>query len=557
MNDTIREIKEKLSIVDVVLPYVKLTKAGKSWKGLSPFTKEKTPSFFVSPDRGTYYCFSTHQGGDIFTFIEKMEGVDFKGALALLAQKAGVSLRPVSREERDAREDIFEALAFAEQFFHKMLLEEKTAQNYVHSRGIEDDAIRSWRIGYAKDEWRLLMEAAREKGFSRDTLLAAGLIKEAEGKQGTFYDRFRNRIVFPLRNTAGRTIAFSGRALRTEEDIAKYLNSPETSVFKKSEVLYGFDRARESIRTRGYAIVVEGQIDLVLSHQSGLTNTVALSGTAFTETQLTLLGRVTKNLLLALDQDRAGLASMRAITIQAYGAGMDVKIVPLPEGSDPADILSKDKDAFTRMMRESMHSVDFFTAHLLNLEKDRHKLLRRVEQELFPLIGAIQSPLMKSHALERVSQTLSISLPALAESLSRSTDPGRGRERVYEVSPQDSQGSSPPIHFLAALVKVFPESDAAGSVMKMCTTFNILLPEDIDESILFEVERMYETPPGTEEGREIAESILREYIRGILSTVAHDIRRAEMVNDTELLANLSQKTQDLTRALKGLSNIDK
>jgi DNA primase len=551
MRGDTEEIKERLSIVDVVSPYVKLQKAGKSLKGLSPFTKEKTPSFFVSPDRGTYYCFSTNQGGDIFTFIEKMEGVDFLGALKILADKAGVELKKESKGDRDSREEVFEALAFGEQFFCSQLLENEEARLYARGRGIEEETIRGWRIGYARDEWRLCMEAALKKGIRKEALLEAGLIKEADGKPGTFYDRFRGRLMFPIRDTAGRTVGFTGRALKSDGETAKYLNSPETSVFKKSSILYGFDRARESIRTRGYVIVVEGQIDLVLAHQAGFTNTVALSGTAFSEVQLALIQRATKNLMLSLDQDRAGLLSLRSIATQGFLASMDVKVVPLSSGKDPADIiLAEGKGAFAATIQRALPVVDFLTLLLLKEEKDKRRLLARTEEEVLPIVRAMKSPLMKEHALHTLSQRLGVSFGALEKALQQ------GDSRSGEVSAgqkEEKAVSRNPLVFLAALVEAFPESDAAGRIMSVCEKANILFPEEVPEDVLFEVERTYESPPSDEEGKILAERIAREHIRGILASISSDIARAEAVGDSVRAEELSTQTIALTESLKALS----
>ncbi len=232
MADTVQQIKEKLTIVEVINPYVKLQKAGRYYKGLSPFNKEKTPSFYVNPERGTYYCFSSGQGGDHFTFVEKMEGVDFKGAMKILAEKAGVAIEYTggSGKEKEKIERLREAMARAEAFYTRNLEEKGSAYQYALSRGLTVETIKAWGLGYAPDDWRRLLEELSAAGFTTKELLDAGLIKEADGKPGTYYDRFRNRLMFPIRDSAGRTVAFTGRALAKDEQ-AKYLNSPETELF--------------------------------------------------------------------------------------------------------------------------------------------------------------------------------------------------------------------------------------------------------------------------------------------------------------------------------------
>ena len=232
----------------------------------------------------------------MFTFIEKIEGVDFKGALALLAEKAGVEIvyDPKARETSSRLEHLREAAARAEAFYTERLTPDSEAYRYARSRGLTPETIKSWRLGAAEDAWRLLLEHLTTQGFVLEELLAAGLIKEADGKPGTYYDRFRHRLMFPIRDTAGRTVAFTGRTLGASDE-AKYLNSPETELYHKSQILFGLDRAKEAIRTRGFALLVEGQTDLLHAHQAGFTNTVALSGTAFTGEHARLLKRSSEN----------------------------------------------------------------------------------------------------------------------------------------------------------------------------------------------------------------------------------------------------------------------
>ncbi|MBU2220358.1 hypothetical protein KKD81_00290 [Patescibacteria group bacterium] len=255
--DTVQKIKEKLSILEVVAPYVKLAKAGRNYKGLSPFTKEKTPSFYVNVERGTYYCFSSGQGGDQFEFVQKMEGVDFKGALKILAEKAGVEIVYSGSKKDKGKEDrLYEAMSRAETLYSSLLDTKGSAYAYALSRGLTAESIKDWNLGYAPEAWRTVLESLTASGFTTQELGAAGLIKEADEKKGTWYDRFRNRLVFPIRDTAGRTVAFTGRAL-DPKDQAKYLNSPETDLYKKSEILFGMNKAKDAIRTRGFALLVD------------------------------------------------------------------------------------------------------------------------------------------------------------------------------------------------------------------------------------------------------------------------------------------------------------
>jgi DNA primase len=470
-SDTVQQIKDRLSIVEVVSPYVKLTRAGKYWRGLSPFSKEKTPSFYVSPDRGSYYCFSTSQGGDHFTFIEKMEGVDFKGALKILADKAGVEiqkLKPEDREKADVRERLREAMLKAEQFFASKLIEGSSALAYARERGLSLETIRSWNIGYAPDGWRGLLEAMSAQGYAASELSGAGLIKEADEKRGTWYDRFRDRLMFPIHDATGRTVAFTGRALGKDEQ-AKYLNSPETPLFHKSEVLFGMNRAKDAIRARGFAILVEGQFDLVLLHQAGFTNTIALSGTALSSQHLSLIRRYSDNLMLALDADRAGLAASARNAYPALRTGMNVKAIRLPEGKDPADIVSGEDGVkvFTDMVKGSQHIVDFFLSVLASQESDDHKLYQRIQKIVLPLIKGIQDPMQVSRNIERVHRVTGVPAPMLMEALRRAELPdahmreeGERKEEARKPSPKVS-GLDAHKSLILAAIKAYPDSGLA------------------------------------------------------------------------------------------------
>lgn len=433
--DTVEQVKAKLSILEVISPYVKLTKSGRNYKGLSPFNKEKTPSFYVNVERGTYYCFSSGQGGDQFEFIQKMEGVDFKGALKILAEKAGVEIvyqgTGVSKADKDKRERLYEAMARAEAKYAAGLLEGKgvegSAYAYALSRGLSEETVKEWNLGYAPDAWRAILESLTADGFTNAELVAAGLVKEADEKKGTWYDRFRKRLMFPIRDSAGRTVAFTGRALDSA-DLAKYLNSPETDLYKKSEILFGMDKAKDAIRTRGFALLVEGQMDLLMLHQIGFKNTVALSGTALTSQHLSLIKRYADNLMLALDSDRAGLNASMKNAIAALRAGMHVKAVRLPAGKDPADMANEDPKALTARIKESEPIVEFFLSVLAETEKDPHRLIMLAEKTVLPLIAAIQSPMEAEHFVGVAARALGSTPEAIRAGLIRLPKEGQAPE---------------------------------------------------------------------------------------------------------------------------------
>jgi DNA primase len=405
MPGTIDSIKDRLDIVEVLGSYIKLEKAGKNYKGKCPFHNEKTASFSVSQNRQGYYCFGCGAKGDIFTFVQEMEGVDFKGALKILAERAGVELEVYrgtgqSKEEKDK---LLGALEDATLYFENNLKDHKDAQDYLKSRGITDESIKEWRLGLALDEWRSLFDYLKQLGYLKDILIKAGLIKQGEDLGKEAYDVFRNRIVFPIFDQAGKVIAFSGRSLE-KDALAKYLNTPETSLFNKSEVLYGLDKAKDEIRKKNFTVLVEGQIDLVLSHQAGVKNTVASSGTAFTAQHLGRLKRLSTRILLAFDGDVAGEKAAEKSAILGLSLGMEVKVAKLPEGSDPADMVKNNPEAWKDILRNATHSIEYALNKIINEEKDRRKLGKLIEKKILPLLTLLESSIEKSHFISLIAK---------------------------------------------------------------------------------------------------------------------------------------------------------
>lgn len=431
MNSPVQKIKERLSIEEVVSSYIKLEKAGANLKAKCPFHNEKTPSFFVSVDRGSYYCFGCGASGDIFTFVEEFEGLDFKGALKLLADRAGVPLAHFNPKEESEKEKLYRAMEEATLYFENNL-KENTKENkevleYLKSRELNDKSIEDFRIGFANLDWRLLYSYLKTKGFSDLEIEKAGLAKKSE--KG-FYDRFRGRIMFPIADSSGRIVAFSGRIFIDDDKSAKYLNSPETPIFSKNAVLYGIDKAKDSIRKNNFSILVEGQMDLILSHQAGYKNTVATSGTALSDStvskenvvsNLGLIRRLSGNLVLAFDADKAGAnATIRAGKI-ALSLGMDVKVVDLPEGVDPADLISKDGvEAWKEAIRKSKHIIEFLLNKVLkNSKHDERKAGREIKEKILPFVNALESSIEKMHFIKHISDLSGISQNALQDDLKK------------------------------------------------------------------------------------------------------------------------------------------
>lgn len=419
MADTVSKIKERLTIVDVVQPYVKLIRAGKYWKGISPFTKEKTPSFFVSPDKGLYHCFSTGKGGDMFTFVSEMERTDFKGALKILAEKAGVELTYEPPEVRDERDQLFAALDEATRYYENQFASYEPVRAYLTERGVSEKSRERFRIGYAPRAWQGVTEHLRARGFSDALLERAGLAKRPDGEDGAIstrlYDRFRGRIMFPLFDVSGRIVAFSGRIFDDDPEHpgAKYLNSPEGPLFDKSRALYGIHVAKSGIRELNAALLVEGQVDLVLAHQAGYVNAVATSGTSFSASHAEMLKRYSSNVLIAYDGDRAGIAAAHRAAALLLGIGLEVKIVSLPSGSDPAELISRDVEAFKGAVRGALPVVDFFLREAARLT-DSLQQKREVRRTVLPFLARMKG-IDRSQAAHRVAEFLRIGDEAVLE----------------------------------------------------------------------------------------------------------------------------------------------
>ncbi len=418
MTDQVQQIKERLNIKDIIGEYVKLTKAGKNYKGLSPFANEKTPSFFVSPDKGMYYDFSSGQGGDIFSFVQKMEGVDFKGALKMLADRAGIELKRENKQVRDARDKAYKILEEATTFFETKLSENKEALKYLENRGVKKSTIKNFRLGFAPNSWQELGDHLRKLGYLDREIEYVGLIKR--GDKGRYYDRFRSRIMFPISDSVGRVVAFSGRIFgepANDDKNAKYINSPETKLFDKSHILYGYDKAKQYIRKYDFSILVEGQMDIVMSHQAGYGNTVAVSGTGLTEQHISLLKRLSKKLVMAFDADNAGITSTGRASVLALKNGMDVKVAEIPNGKDPADSILEDSKKWKEIVRDSKHVVDFYMDVMLKKSKDKNwderQFVLQVRDNVLPYVAKITSGTDQAHFVRSIANILSINEEAI------------------------------------------------------------------------------------------------------------------------------------------------
>ena len=465
--NVIEEIKERLDIIEVISAYVPLKKAGRNYKGLCPFHSEKTPSFVVFPDSQNWHCFGAcGTGGDVFTFIQKRENVDFGEALRILAQKAGVELKPrTERESAEAqqRDKLHEINEAAARYFHNLLLDKRDqteiARAYLDKRGLNEETVRKFQLGYALDEWRALSGHLMARGYRRQDLLAAGLIIERD--DGRYYDRFRGRLIIPIRDVRGRVVGFGGRTL-DPHGVPKYLNSPQTLLFDKSRTLYGLDMAKGAVRAAGYVVIVEGYMDVLQAHQHGVANVVAQMGTALTETQLKLLSRFTRSFVLALDPDTAGdRATLRGLAVARetlarravpvptsrgrvrYDSQLDaeLRIMTLPAGQDPDDVIRSNPELWRQLVDHAESVVDYYF-RIVTGELDLTSARGKAEavRQLVPAIREIGDSVERTHYTQKLARLVRMNEGSLRQEIEK----GRRASSVSPVVPPEQTSRSRP-----------------------------------------------------------------------------------------------------------------
>lgn len=475
----IDEIKNRLDIVDLVSETVKLKKSGKSYTGFCPFhSNTRTPSFVVWPESGTWKCFGAcNTGGDIFSYVMKRDGLEFREALELLARKAGIELEPRTpqAEAQDQKnERLRQALAAAAMYFHNLLRtspQGQIARDHVAQRGIADETVIQFQLGYSLDEWHTLESFMVNRGYAREEIVSAGLLVQRD--DGAVFDRFRGRLMIPIRDIKGQTIGFGARTLTGEEP--KYLNSPQSPLFDKSHTLFGMDLARNAIRAAGHAVVVEGYMDALAAHQAGYANVVASMGTALTEAQFRQIARLCKKFVLALDPDTAGVQAMlrglevaretldrdAAPTFDARGLvhfeshlQVDIRVLVMPGGLDPDEVIRADPAGWPRLVENALPVVEYVIQTLaagrdLNDPKQKAALSRQV----MPVIRDVADPVERAHYAQRLARMLRIDERAALEQLGGAASPKtRQTARPVAVAAEHAE-SDLEAHCLTALLQ--------------------------------------------------------------------------------------------------------
>lgn len=580
INSPVAKIKERLTIEEVVSSYITLQKVGSTLKANCPFHNEKTPSFFVSPERGTYYCFGCAAGGDIFTFVEEFEGLDFKGTLTMLAERAGVPLTPFNKEEQknqSEKERLYEVMEESAKFFEVNIKNNTKVLEYLKARGLTEKTIKDFRIGFIEADWRLLYTYLRNKNFSDMEIEKAGLAKKTE--KG-YYDRFRGRVMFPISDSSGRVIAFSGRIFIDDGKSAKYLNSPETPIFTKSSVLYGIDKAKDSIRKNNFSILVEGQMDLILSHQAGFRNTVASSGTALSDattskenavSNLGLIRRMSNNLVLGFDGDKAGVNATRRAGKIALSLGMDVKVAALSEGMDPADLISKEgPDAWKVAIKNSKHLIEFVLNKVIKeAGDDTRKIGRAIKETVLPFVYDLESSIEKSFFLKRISDSSGIPVSALQDDLSNIAQEFKNeRNEVQKIQETKREVFRKDFILRRLLGIIFWQKtlkDPVIQIPELTQDLKDVLGESFNELVgsigenkedyIFEAEVFYiNNMELVKEVRELFNNLKEEYLKEELSSKARELSQAEESKNEDKISKILKEYQIIINKLEDIKN---
>jgi DNA primase len=460
----IDEVKQRTDIVEVIGRDIKLTKAGRTLKGLCPFHGEKHPSFYVYPEQQSWHCFGCNNGGDVFSFVMKKQNIDFGEALRQLAQKAGVVI-PSKFEpgvESGEKQRLYDINQAAAQYFHNLLINSpagKKAQDYITKRGFTEDTVKAFQLGCSANSWEDLKKYLLERDYTEKEMLTAGLIIEAEGKKT--HDRFRNKLMFPILDVRGRVTGFGGRVL--DDSLPKYINSPQTPLFDKSSTLYGINLAKDAIREIDAAIIVEGYMDVITAHQNGFNNVVASMGTAVTEKQVNILKRLCKEMILALDADAAGEeATLRAV---GYENTLDaeVKVIIMPSGQDPDDVIKEDKKNWQRLVTAAVPIVDYtFSMATAGLDLNTPNGQKQAGEKLAPIVAEIKDPIRQSHYIQKLALLLKKD-ERIIEAVVKKLEKTPARRKMPETNPEamaralQPLSSSPKEEYCLALLLQHPE----------------------------------------------------------------------------------------------------
>ncbi|MDP3111918.1 MAG: DNA primase [Thermodesulfovibrionales bacterium] len=551
----LEDIKSRLDIIEVISDYVELKKSGQNYKANCPFHSEKSPSFMVSPAKQIFHCFGCGAGGDIFGFIMKYENLNFQEAIKMLAKKAGIKLSEYRFEAdiSEKKEKLYAIQKEALNIYVENLRKSKTAGSYLAKRGITEEMIEAFSLGYADKEWKSIYEHLKAKGFDEPLIAQSGLV--FSGEKG-LYDMFRDRLIFPIFNVQGDAMAFGGRAI--DDSMPKYLNSPETPLFKKGETLYALHIAKDEIRKKDYVMIAEGYLDVIMCHQHGFRNVIAPLGTALTAGHLHKLGRFTKKVLLVFDSDTAGIAAAKRSIALLFEHGFKSKVLLLPEGDDPDSFLRQNgSKAFQGRLSKSKTMVDF----ILGLKGDKTDNVRVA----VGIVASTKDLILREELFRELSEKSGIREPVL-----RGESKGYGQEPRHSIAAAASKTTtffySEDILLLSAIVSFPDKAPYIFDNLNMDSVRNPLVKKIFQEikpsadkvsmtemlSVLGEEEKALVTRLSLSPGFDLED--IDKSIKGCLRKIAHyeieeKIKEAKSTGDRQRLRSLLAEKQKITRAV--------
>ena len=590
MIDQVAEVKSKVDIVEVISGYLPLKKAGRNFAGLCPFHSEKTPSFMISPERQVFKCFGCGEAGDVFTFLEKIEGWDFREALEELAERVGIKLKSfMPTEASRTKEKLISINTLSAKFYAHLLNKHPVGQKgreYLRSRGIKNSFWEKFNLGFAPAGWETVLQFLTKRGYSLADIAMAGLIISRDNRQG-YYDRFRNRIIFPLKDGRGTILGFSARLLTDSAKEAKYINSPQTPIFDKSSLLFGMDLGRGAIHEKNQALLVEGEFDVISSYQAGITNAVASKGTALTERQVALLSRTCENVALCFDTDLAGDAAARRGIELLDLAGVNVKVVRLSKYKDPDEFCKKDPAGFKKAIGNAQNIYNYFIESALSrYDPQTAEGQKKIGREILPILAKISDDLVRAHYIDKLAKGLDLDVNLVAQAVEKKTS------EIYQEAPSSLSQNKSAIgleeYFLALyisrddiispvdipvlpvdfenkqaahfwkwardIIKSSRRRQSGQNFKKLLTNLPKELSGFVDTLYLVSVSPAFsEKERWVQELVKVAKRIKQKSLKRQLSAIAHQLKIAQEKNLNRELTSLTKKFDKLTENLEKMN----
>ena len=560
-------IKEQLNIVDIISNYIRLERSGNQYKARCPFHNEKTASFYVSPQRNSYHCFGCNKGGDIFSFVQEIEHIEFYEALKTLAKQAGITIGEYNKEQND---NLYEIMESSCEFYQKSLSTSPTAKKYLHDRGLLDETINEYRIGFANNNWQDLFNHLIKSGFNKDNIIATGMCYISDNS-GKIFDRWRGRIMFPIRNISGIIVGFTGRVLPEYDDgkQGKYVNSPETKIFKKSQLLFNYDKAKKYIAETREVIIAEGQMDVLMSYQSGVRNIIAVSGTAFTDEHIRIIKRLADKVVLCFDNDNAGLSARNRTALMCVYGGLDIYNIKIDSNiennnaKDIADIVSDNPNKWIQLVHNKRELIEDYIDEA-NLLIDKERIIF-IKNNIIPFIKAINSPLERNRNIQLLAKKTGLAQDLIFEEI-------KTYKSIYEG--QNNQDSNKMLQHIdpkikdkqILLLEIIVLREGIGNTNNLSE-----LEKDIEEEILQEINNNIKDIPedlknakaiemsdifNTDNTDKIYKEILTKYRRIYYQNIREKLNQ-DLINLNSNIDGKDTDIQDQEIILRNIMDIDK